>query len=416
MQFCLSRPSSMDLIVVHAQRCFLQSRRTLTCKSGIKDALAKVERARIPVQGYSEEQERLRKWWGRRNERWDKYMHSEEGSAQYTWAVVTNFKDTLKRHVPFKHASLHLLYSSGLTMSFMSLHQKHLSGYDGNPLEGVVEYMISNGTLMQGCTSFLATSLFFILSFRINKASSRWTDARRLYGYLLSAVRNLAQGSQVYVKSKPLAAEIGLMGYAYSRAMQMHLRCAPDQMYTEALGGILSKLQLQQMLAAPHRPFFISEQVSALLTDAFDTGQIKGIRALVALHTINQDMVRIMEGLERIRNTPEPWVYVTHLRWTIVLWSVLLPFSLVPTLQWATPVLSTSIAYVVFKLDDVAVELQNPFGYDRSDLAICLLTDKLQHELCAMLTTQLTRDMPTGTVPQEIVDEEYDTRGLPGGG
>jgi predicted membrane chloride channel (bestrophin family) len=46
-------------------------------------------------------------------------------------------------------------------------------------------------------------------------------------------------------------------------------------------------------------------------------------------------------------------------------------------------------SYVVFKLDDVAVELTNPYGFDKSDLHICVMNDALHEELKYSLATYL---------------------------
>jgi predicted membrane chloride channel (bestrophin family) len=60
------------------------------------------------------------------------------------------------------------------------------------------------------------------------------------------------------------------------------------------------------------------------------------------------------------------------------------------------PIVSASIShsassnsYVVFKIDDVAVELTNPYGFDKSDLHICVLNDSLHEELKDSLMTYL---------------------------
>jgi hypothetical protein len=72
--------------------------------------------------------------------------------------------------------------------------------------------------------------------------------------------------------------------------------------------------------------------------------------------------------------------------------------------------------YIVFKLDDVAVELTNPFGYYKSDLPICLLNDQLAKECVEALTMYLVHigqapSLPR--VPQTLIDNMADRQGLP---
>ena len=92
------------------------------------------------------------------------------------------------------------------------------------------------------------------------------------------------------------------------------------------------------------------------------------------------------ETLRQIRSTAEPWSSQKHLRFTAALWlGCCLPFALLPQLHWATVPVGSAVGYVVYKLDAVSRELQNPFGFDHSDLPLSALTDRLQHEACDML-------------------------------
>ena len=85
-----------------------------------------------------------------------------------------------------------------------------------------------------------------------------------------------------------------------------------------------------------------------------------------------------------------------QLRFTILTWVTLLPLAILPSLQMATPVLGAALGFVVFKLDDAAVEVQNPFGFDSSDLGICIHNDALQVQTREMLRSYLkTRDGET---------------------
>merc|ERR1712012_339224 len=160
------------------------------------------------------------------------------------------------------------------------------------------------------------------------------------------------------------------------------------------------------------------EQVSWRLADGFDQGRIKGVRALVAQHAFVESMIGRVEALDIIHTTPEPWAYMKHLRLTTLIWLSMLPLAMLPSLLHVTPALSIAIGYVVLKLDDLAIELQAPFGWDRSDIAVCLLNDKLQAELMSLLTAYARRGEvpPESVVQQEVVDNEADTTGLPGGG
>lgn len=77
----------------------------------------------------------------------------------------------------------------------------------------------------------------------------------------------------------------------------------------------------------------------------------------------------------------------------------------------ATAVLGPAIGFVVLKLDDVSIELQNPFGFDKSDLDICALTDLYQETLHAQLLAY-AREGEREKVPQKEIDDVVDKQGL----
>ena len=128
-----------------------------------------------------------------------------------------------------------------------------------------------------------------------------------------------------------------------------------------------------------------------------------------------QNIVVNSERLHRIRETPEPWSYQKHMRLTAMIWLGILPLSVLPTLQWSTPLFSVAIGYVVFKLDDISVELQNPFGFDRSDLSICILNDEFQqHTYHSLLYSLHLEDNASSSalVSQKELDKLNDEKGL----
>ena len=69
-------------------------------------------------------------------------------------------------------------------------------------------------------------------------------------------------------------------------------------------------------------------------------------------------------GCERILKTPLPQVYAITIRRFIVVFLVVLPFALLHKTEkdWLVPVVTMLVAYVLFALDQIGVELQRPFA------------------------------------------------------
>jgi putative membrane protein len=75
-------------------------------------------------------------------------------------------------------------------------------------------------------------------------------------------------------------------------------------------------------------------------------------------------------GCERIAGTPLPFAYTLLLHRTAYLVCLLLPFGLVASAGWATPLFTALIAYTFFGLDRLSEELEDPFGTEANDLAL----------------------------------------------
>jgi putative membrane protein len=77
---------------------------------------------------------------------------------------------------------------------------------------------------------------------------------------------------------------------------------------------------------------------------------------------------------ERIKSTPIPFSYTLLLHRTAYLYCFLLPFGLVDSIGFMTPVVVAIVTYTFFALDALGDEIEEPFGLEANDLpldAIC---------------------------------------------
>ena len=65
---------------------------------------------------------------------------------------------------------------------------------------------------------------------------------------------------------------------------------------------------------------------------------------------------------ERIRNTPIPFVMAIKTRRFIFIFLLLLPFAVIQKAGLFTPFIMMITSYPLFCLDEIGVELQNPFA------------------------------------------------------
>ena len=122
------------------------------------------------------------------------------------------------------------------------------------------------------------------------------------------------------------------------------------------------------------------------VSDSFHLGQMKYMeKILFRLHELERNNiisvrdVAMLEGsvnhllehsnvCERIKNTPIPIAYSLHIKMSILIYLITLPFGLFYDLGlWATPVVML-IFYLIAGIEIISSEIENPFAGDPNDL------------------------------------------------
>ncbi len=92
-----------------------------------------------------------------------------------------------------------------------------------------------------------------------------------------------------------------------------------------------------------------------------------------------------MGGCERIASTPSPVAYSVLLHRTVYAYCVLLPFGLVDSTEFFTPLLCVFISYTLIALEAIASEVAEPFTVAPNALALDAMTRTIERsilELC----------------------------------
>lgn len=93
-------------------------------------------------------------------------------------------------------------------------------------------------------------------------------------------------------------------------------------------------------------------------------------------NTINS-LLEYSNSFERIKNTPIPMSYTLHIRVSIFIYLMTLPFGLFYDLGlWATPVIML-IYYLIAGIEIISNEIENPFGKDPNDLPVAEMIDSI---------------------------------------
>lgn len=217
--------------------------------------------------------------------------------------------------------------------------------------------------------------LGLLLVFRTNTAYERFWEGRKSWGALVNNIRNLARQIWVSViEKKPEDRQEKILVLrllvAFAVATKLHLRGeAPNNDLTELMSPS-RYFKLKDMHNPPLEvAFWIGDYLEQQYSrDCLTTHQH------TAMQNLLNSMVDNLGSCERILKTPMPLAYAIHLKQLLLIYCLLLPFQIVHSLGWWTGLIVALVSFTLFGIEEIGIEIENPFGYDINDLpldAIC---------------------------------------------
>jgi len=230
---------------------------------------------------------------------------------------------------------------------------------------------------------FAGAILGSLLVLRTNAGLDRWYEARKLWGGITNASRNLAI---LIVANGPVdpAWRREAVGWvaAFGHVVRRRLRSQKDLSEVEDLIGPGG---LALLRAAEHRPSAVALRVATLLREARDWGELDPWAYSWAEEQRAQ-LIDCLGGCERILKTPLAAAYVVLIRRFIVLFLLSLPFALLRRVEWMTPFITLLVAYPILALDHIADDLQHPFSTRSiNHLPLNDITTNIETNLLALL-------------------------------
>lgn len=211
-----------------------------------------------------------------------------------------------------------------------------------------------------------------LLVFRTNAGYERWWEARKLWGGIVNQSRNLAISALSY-GPVDLGWKDNFVRWtaAFAHVARTNLRGEPVPPEVVTLVG---QSGADQIAAAGHRPGFVALKLGKLLREARDKSQLDSF-AFLQLDKERATLIDHIGACERILKTPLAKVYSIKIRRFIALFLLTLPFALLlrTNSDWLIPIITMLVAYPLISLDQIGIELQNPF--DRSNLSHLPLDD-----------------------------------------
>ncbi|WP_395402128.1 bestrophin family protein [Pseudoduganella sp. UC29_106] len=227
-------------------------------------------------------------------------------------------------------------------------------------------------------------TLAIFLVFRNNASYARFVEARLLWGNLLIASRTLTSQLLSYLPAQARLAD-SIIATAYALKHQLR-RTDPNPDLVRLLGAERAK-DLHHKL---YRPVVLLNEIRAHLEATSETTRWM-------LDAQLNDLERCVGGCERIASTPIPFAYSVLLHRSVYAYCVLLPFGLVDSTEFFTPLLCVFISYTLIALEAIANEVAEPFGMAPNALALDAMARTIERSVLELCGRQVPEEVrPTG--------------------
>lgn len=208
---------------------------------------------------------------------------------------------------------------------------------------------------------FAGAALGLLLILRTNAGYERWWEARKLWGGIVNQSRNLVIGAVAYGPNNLGWQEKFVRWTAvFPHVARLNLR---GELPSSEVANLVGPDDARRVATTEHMPSFVAAMLANLLyeareklgMDGFSFIQVDRERALLIDH---------IGACERIAKTPLPRAYSINIRRFIVIFILMLPFSLLHLLDsdWLIPFIIMLVGYPLLSLDQIGVELENPFS------------------------------------------------------
>lgn len=215
--------------------------------------------------------------------------------------------------------------------------------------------------------SAMGILLSLLLIFRTNTAYDRFYEGRQAWGELVNNCRNLAIFFNAVLPEGDIDSR-HFFAKAISNfpvALKNHLRDTADVSELD----ILEEGERRDLSNFDHKPAGVANQLWVKTEILYRQGHISESQHI----NLNQYLTTLMDvcGIcERIKSTPIPFSYALFIKLFIMLYVMMLPFTVITAFGYLTIPVVLLTSYILVGLELIGEEIEEPFGLERNDLPL----------------------------------------------
>jgi ion channel-forming bestrophin family protein len=206
-----------------------------------------------------------------------------------------------------------------------------------------------------------------------------------MWGNVMHNTRNLVGGLLVHCHHAPHSRDEAIRWAASFCVATKHFIRKEQCIPRDELAGVLTMDHIQRMEAVHHTPLYAASMVryhlrQALSPLAHDNDKTKNSNIpppphVAYAHAISMkhfeelldSMIAQVSGMERVRSTPLPMVYIAHLRTFLFSYLAVLPYVYVERWGWWTIPLVAFASFALLGIEGASSECEIPFDKNRAN-------------------------------------------------
>jgi ion channel-forming bestrophin family protein len=236
--------------------------------------------------------------------------------------------------------------------------------------------------------SILGTIISLLLAFRSNQAYDRWWEARTLWGAIVNDSRSFARQVLSFIDNTYDDADKKVMKermikrqMAWCHSLSQHLRGQNSQ---QNLSRLLTDEERNSIADVHHVPLALMEHHANDLRLLLRMNWINEYQQVAMDETLTR-FANSMGGCERIKNTVFPVTYSFYIHIMVLLFVMLLPYSLIEFFGVFQIPLVVAISSSFFLIEKMAIHLQDPFENKPTDTPTTTISRNIERDLKMLL-------------------------------
>ncbi len=230
--------------------------------------------------------------------------------------------------------------------------------------------------------TLIGAVLGLLLVFRTNASYDRFWEGRKLWGGIVNDSRNLGRLATTLLREDT---DLLRRLLRWSIVFPWSVRCRLLGLKeigcdTDDLPNSDVKLTEQSELV----PLAVARRMTEQVEVARQRGLISDIQQSLFDAVISR-LIDALGACERIHNTPLPFAYMVHLRRALIIFLATMPLAIVKDFGWATIPATLLISYVMLGVEEIGVEIEDPFGTDENDLPLKSICENIESNLRGLL-------------------------------